>query len=101
MLSVDNARGQALPPDARGSGRLQLAEWLTDPAYNNNAAVQNTYWSSRVLVRGEFTIGGGGGHVARRAGAQSARPRPDPVGFHGPGRQDCWCGGRCHRRGPA
>lgn len=34
------------------------AEYLTDPNYNNNAAVQNTYWNSRVLVRGEFGIGG-------------------------------------------
>jgi mannan endo-1,4-beta-mannosidase len=34
------------------------AEWLTDPAYNNNAAVQASYFSSRVLVRGEFTVSG-------------------------------------------
>ncbi|GAA1527537.1 hypothetical protein GCM10009827_050720 [Dactylosporangium maewongense] len=37
------------------------AEYLTDPAYNNNAAVQNTYFNSRVLVRGEFTVPGSGG----------------------------------------
>ncbi|GAA2374316.1 hypothetical protein Cme02nite_03400 [Catellatospora methionotrophica] len=37
------------------------AEWLTDPGYNNNAAVQQSYFHSRVLNRGEFTIGGGGG----------------------------------------
>ncbi|MDI1461234.1 glycosyl hydrolase [Catellatospora sp. KI3] len=37
------------------------AEWLTDPAYNNNAAVQASYFHSRVFNRGEFSIGGGGG----------------------------------------
>jgi mannan endo-1,4-beta-mannosidase len=37
------------------------AEWLTDPAYNNNAAVQQSYFHSRVLNRGEITIPGGGG----------------------------------------
>ncbi|MCS7478469.1 glycosyl hydrolase [Umezawaea endophytica] len=40
------------------------AEWLTNPAYNSNAAVQASYFSPRVLNRGEFTIpasGGGGG----------------------------------------
>ncbi|MBB5867777.1 mannan endo-1,4-beta-mannosidase [Allocatelliglobosispora scoriae] len=37
------------------------AEWLTDPAYNNNAAVQQSYFAARVLNRGEFTVGGGGG----------------------------------------
>ncbi len=37
------------------------AEWLTDPAYNNNAAVQASYFSPRVLNRGEFTVPGGGG----------------------------------------
>ncbi|MFI5909916.1 lectin [Dactylosporangium sp. NPDC051541] len=35
------------------------AEYLQDPAYNTNAAVQNTYFSNRVLVRGEFTVPGG------------------------------------------
>jgi mannan endo-1,4-beta-mannosidase len=37
------------------------AEWLIDPAYNTNAAVQASYFSPRVLNRGEFTIGGGAG----------------------------------------
>ncbi|WP_433203243.1 glycosyl hydrolase [Dactylosporangium sp. CS-047395] len=36
------------------------AEYLQDPAYNTNANVQNTYFNSRVLVRGEFTVPGGG-----------------------------------------
>jgi mannan endo-1,4-beta-mannosidase len=36
------------------------AEWLTDPAYNNNAAVQASYFAPRVLNRGEFTIPGDG-----------------------------------------
>jgi mannan endo-1,4-beta-mannosidase len=36
------------------------AEWLTDPAYNTNAGVQASYFSPRVLNRGEITIGGGG-----------------------------------------
>ncbi|MET7400255.1 glycosyl hydrolase [Dactylosporangium sp. NPDC005572] len=47
------------------------AEYLTDPSYNNNAAVQNTYFNSRVLVRGEFTVpssGGGAGPVVGLAG---------------------------------
>ncbi|WP_239123886.1 glycosyl hydrolase [Rhizocola hellebori] len=37
------------------------AEWLTDPAYNTNAAVQSSYFAPRVLNRGEFSIPGGGG----------------------------------------
>ncbi|MBV1851367.1 RICIN domain-containing protein [Catellatospora sp. NEAU-YM18] len=41
------------------------AEWLTDPAYNNNAAVQASYFHSRVFNRGEFSIGGGGGGGSR------------------------------------
>jgi poly(3-hydroxybutyrate) depolymerase len=32
------------------------AEWLTDPAYNNNSAVQESYRSPRVFNRGEFQI---------------------------------------------
>ncbi|GAA3453243.1 glycosyl hydrolase [Dactylosporangium matsuzakiense] len=43
------------------------AEYLQDPNYNTNAAVQNTYFNSRVLVRGEFTVPGattGGGSGA-------------------------------------
>ncbi|WP_426503592.1 lectin [Dactylosporangium sp. McL0621] len=45
------------------------AEYLQDPAYNTNANVQSTYFSSRALVRGEFTVpgstspGGGTGPV--------------------------------------
>jgi mannan endo-1,4-beta-mannosidase len=38
------------------------AEWLTDPAYNNNTAVQQSYSAPRVLNRGEFSIGSGGGN---------------------------------------
>jgi len=34
------------------------AEWLTDPAYNTNAGVQQTYFHPRVLNRGEINIGG-------------------------------------------
>ncbi|WP_433606691.1 lectin [Dactylosporangium sp. CA-139114] len=49
------------------------AEYLQDPAYNTNANVQNTYFNSRVLVRGEFTVPGGssspgGGPVTGLAG---------------------------------
>jgi mannan endo-1,4-beta-mannosidase len=48
------------------------AEYLQDPSYNTNAAVQSTYFSNRVLVRGEFTVpgatGGGGGAVTGLAG---------------------------------
>ncbi len=48
------------------------AEWLTDPAYNSNAAVQASYFHSRVLNRGEFSIGGGGGG-GRITGAASGK----------------------------
>ena len=34
------------------------AEWLVDPAYNDNASVQRTYWDGRVLNRGELDVGG-------------------------------------------
>lgn len=37
------------------------AEWLTDPAYNTDAGVQASYFSPRVLNRGEITLTGGGG----------------------------------------
>jgi mannan endo-1,4-beta-mannosidase len=35
------------------------AEWLSDPAYNTNAGVQASYFSPRVLNRGEISLGGG------------------------------------------
>jgi len=44
------------------------AEWLTDPAYNTNAAVQQSYFAPRVLNRGEFTVPGGGGGGGARTG---------------------------------
>ncbi|MET0132562.1 MAG: glycosyl hydrolase [Kibdelosporangium sp.] len=34
------------------------AEYLKNPSYNNDTAVQNTYWHSRVLVRGEVALPG-------------------------------------------
>jgi mannan endo-1,4-beta-mannosidase len=40
---------------------MTWAEWLVDPAYNDNASVQRTYWDGRVLNRGELDLGGGGG----------------------------------------
>lgn len=52
----------------RWSWFMVWAEWLTDPAYNNNAAVQQTYFHPRVLNRGEIDLGGSnppaGGNLA-------------------------------------
>ncbi|WP_020522221.1 glycosyl hydrolase [Catelliglobosispora koreensis] len=47
------------------------AEWLIDPAYNNNAAVQASYFAPQVLNRGEFTIPGGGSRIGPIAGLAS------------------------------
>ena len=47
------------------------AEWLTDPAYNTNAGVQASYFSPRVLNRGEISLGSGGGGAGKiRQGAK-------------------------------
>jgi mannan endo-1,4-beta-mannosidase len=46
------------------------AEWLTDPAYNTNAGVQASYFSPRVLNRGEITLGGGTAAGKIRQGAK-------------------------------
>lgn len=50
------------------------AEWLTNPSYNNNAAVQQSYAAPRVLNRGEITMpGGGGGRTGPITGAVSGK----------------------------
>jgi len=49
------------------------AEWLTDPAYNTNAAVQASYFSPRVLNRGEIDLGSAGGRTGKIRGVASGK----------------------------
>jgi mannan endo-1,4-beta-mannosidase len=48
---------QLLAAQPRWTWFMVWAEWLVDPAYNNNAAVQRTYWDGRVLNRSEINLG--------------------------------------------
>jgi mannan endo-1,4-beta-mannosidase len=56
---------QVLAAQPRWAWFMVWAEWLVDPAYNDNASVQRSYWDGRVLNRGELGLGGGGGNLAR------------------------------------
>lgn len=45
---------EVLAAQPRWAWFMTWAEWLVDPAYNDNASVQRTYWDGRVLNRGEL-----------------------------------------------
>ncbi len=48
---------EVLAAQPRWAWFMVWAEWLVDPAYNDNASVQRTYWDGRVLNRGELDLG--------------------------------------------
>lgn len=56
---------EVLAAQPRWAWFMVWAEWLVDPAYNDNASVQRTYWDGRVLNRGELDLGGGTDNLAR------------------------------------
>jgi mannan endo-1,4-beta-mannosidase len=45
---------EVLAAQPRWAWFMVWAEWLVDPAYNDNAAVQRTYWDGRTLNQGEL-----------------------------------------------
>lgn len=48
---------EVLAAQPRWAWFMVWAEWLVDPAYNDNASVQRTYWDGRTLNQGELTLG--------------------------------------------
>lgn len=45
---------EVLAAQPRWAWFMVWAEWLVDPAYNDNASVQRTYWDGRTLNQGEL-----------------------------------------------